>query len=229
MADFPRGLGGGPLALLILGAAAAAQPLDLLDPTPRWVAVEFESSPAEEPGRLAAAWSPRLPAWFQPAERPGWVLVAVPGPVVERQLVAAEDPQPGSFGPFVWVFEAATGRVLAAELEGVLRRRLDWGLLRARVPAEIRIELDTERRAGFLAPRRILGQRLHDACDPAAEPRCTAVAPVPYDPATGYVNAVGEIAARWNGLGTRAFCTLGEARFSELGAPAVRLSDAGVR
>jgi len=49
---------------------------------------------------------------------------------------------------------------------------------------------------------------------------------VPYDPATGYVNAVGEIVARWNGIETRAFSTLGEARFSETAPPASRQSAA---
>ena len=86
--------------------------------------------------------------------------------------------------------------------------------------------MSTVRSAGLRAERQLLGQRVFDVCD-ADDGACTLVAPAPYDPATGYVNAVGLISARTRGAGADSFSTLGEARFTELhpeGTPAVAAS-----
>jgi hypothetical protein len=203
-----------PVLLLAFCGSAFAEPMDLRDPTPRWVEVEFESSPPHRPGQLDAVWTGKVAAWLQPAGRSGWVLVAVPREAVESHLVVTQDPKPRAFQEFVWLFDAETGHVLSADLDGVVHRRLDWGFFRTRVETEIHVEMSTEHAVGFRRPREVLGQRVHDACG-SDDPQCTPVSPVPYDPATGYVNAVGHIIARANGITTHTFSSLGEARFSE--------------
>ena len=203
----------------LLAAAAAAEPLDLDDPTPRWVEVSFEVSPRSEPGRLDARYTPPIPAWLQPAGRPGWRVVAVPAELVERHLLRGQDPVPGSFSDFVWVFDAESGHVVWAELRGVVYTRLDWGLFRSRARAEIEVELSTERSAGFRRARRFLGQLIHHYCEPDEPGECSVVPAVPYRRQNGYVNAVGEIVASSAGISTRAFSPLGEARFAERAAP----------
>lgn len=202
------------LAALLVAAESRGEPLDLEDPRPRWVEVRFEISPPSRPGALDAVYTDELPAWFRPSLRPGWALVAVPAAVVEEKLLAGQEPKPGTFSDFVWVFDTRTGHVIDARLHGIVTRHLDWGLFSSSVEAEIDTELSTERRLGFRAARRLLGQRLHAPCTPG-EASCTPVAPVALQRDSGYVNAVGEIRARSKGLVTRSFSTLGEARFSE--------------
>lgn len=204
-------------------AGPAARPLDLSDPTPRWVEVSFESSPADLPGQLAAVWTPRYPARLAPALREGWVTVAVPPEVVERVLLRSQGAEPGTFGPFVWIFDAESGHVVAAELAGEVTRQLEIGWLRPRVRARIHAHMETLRPAGFLPARSLLGELVFEHCVPGEDPRCTDVFPRPLDPATGYVNAVGLLEARGFGHTTRSFSCLGEARFTERG-PELRMA-----
>jgi hypothetical protein len=84
------------------------------------------------------------------------------------------------------------------------------------VETEIDVRVGTLRTVGYLPPRKRFGQILFKACEPA-KPECSAVAPAPLDPRTGYVNAVGTIRARALGaLEAESFSPLGEAIFSEL-------------
>lgn len=216
------------LALLAgpAGAQSTDRPLDLSDPTPRWVDVAFELSPRDAPGRLDAAWSPRLRAWLQPADlrRKGWVLVALPAPAAERLFTLGEErPAEGSFSDFVWVFDAASGHVVSAEVTGALYTRVGWGFLGSDARVEFRAVMSTAGGPrGFRSPFFLLGQSLFRVCEPAEAERdddCTLVAPVPLQPHTGYVNAVGEILATGHGITTRSFSSLGEARFFETPAP----------
>ena len=127
------------------------------------------------------------------------------------------------FAKFVWILDVSSGHVISAELDGIVLRRMEFGPLHRTVEARIRASMSTVRSAGFRAQRQILGQRVFDLCD-ADDGECTLVAPVPYDPRTGYVNAVGVISARTRGAGADNFSSLGEARFTELhteSAPAV--------
>ena len=111
-----------------------------------------------------------------------------------------ENPKHGSFGDFVWILDVSSGHVISAELDGIVLRRVEFGPLHRTVEARIRASMTTVRSAGFRAQRQILGQRVFDLCD-ADDGECTLVAPVPYDPRTGYVNAVGVISARTRGAG----------------------------
>ena len=211
-------LQGGLLAAvaLLLASSASAEPLNLGDATPRWIEVAFETSPAELPAQRATIWSPPMPAMLRPAARDGWLVVAIPPEVVERELLVQQDPVPGTFSPFVWVFDARSGHVVSADLEGAVNRRVLLGFLRPKVRAEVRFEMGTERAAGFLEPRNFFGQRLYEFCEASTRSTvCTLVPPARYDRETGYVNAVGLVEARSKGIATRSFSSLGEARFSE--------------
>jgi hypothetical protein len=215
--------------LPVIGALAWVLPawadaLDLRDPTPRPVEVAFEVSPGEQPGRLDALYGEALPARLVPHERAGQVIVVLPGALVESHLLVRENPRPGSFGDFVWVFDAESGHVLSATLAGVVRRRIELGPLHRTVEAEIEVAMSTARPAGFRAPRWLLGQRVFELCEEPGDAACSFVQPAAYDPATGYINAVGVIVARTRGVAARSFSSLGEARFFEAedaAAPAI--------
>jgi hypothetical protein len=202
------------VVVLLASGTAVAEPMNLQDPRPRWVLVAFETSPPNEPGRLDSLYAPELPAWLEPAG-PGRLRVTLARGLVERYLMAAYDPKPGSFDDFVWLFDTRSGHVVAARLSGTIRRTLDWGVFRSTVEADIRIELDTRGPAGFERPRRWLGQVLFDFCDGTGRDRCSEVAAVPYRPERGYVNAVGKLRARSHRIRVETFAPLGEAVFSE--------------
>jgi hypothetical protein len=91
--------------------------------------------------------------------------------------------------------------------------------------------MSTREKAGFLPPRRVLGNRVFRHCDPAAavDDDCHPVEPVPFDHDRGYVNAVGVIEVETPiGIEARTFSPLGEALFLELGTPVVGLPPAVV-
>jgi len=212
-------------ALVLAGSTAAepvafatARPMDLANPEPRWVAVRFEVSPAEQPGRIDAVYSRALTGWLE-SEDDTHSRVTISGPTIESHLVAAEEPIPGSFSDFVWSFDRRTGHVRSATMEGVVMRTLDWGIARTRARVRLRFRMDTLRAAGFRAPRRVLGQPVSYFCDPDSRNDCVRVRPRRYDPATGYVNAVGTIEVENPVLGMRTFSSLGEATFHEVDAP----------
>ena len=200
------------LAVLISGLVAAtdpagADPLDLHDPRPRAVEVVFETSPSEAPGRLDRDYSDAGPAWFEPGPEAGQATLRVPGWVMEQAL-QSHRPISGSFSDFVWVFDVGSGHVLSARLTGRFLKQLEWGFLSSGVETWTETRLSTRDRGGFLPPRERLGHRVFEFCRDAAG--CTEVPPRPYDPFTGYVNAVGSIRARAAGFGTESFSPLGE-------------------
>ncbi len=203
------------LMLPVVVSSANAEPMDLSNPAPRWVEVVIEGSPPDRPTQLDAVWTARrLSAYLRPAERSGWIVVAIPARVVEGQLLARERPVPGSFSPYVWIFDVASGHVVSAEMEGAVERRMDLGLLAPSVRTDLVFRMDTDRAVGVRTARKILGNRYFGTCS-LEEGGCTPVFPAIYDARTGYVNAVGEVQARAAGFTTRSFSSLGEARFFE--------------
>lgn len=194
--------------------------MDLSLREPRWVAVRFEMSPRERPGQTDTVYSPALAAWLEPGEGRGEMRVTVSGDRVEAQLLYDYDPVAGSFSDFVWTFDAGTGAVLSARVDGRLWHRLGWG---TSIQAPIQVLMSSQRVAGFAGPRTLLGHEYRRYCR-SADARCTVVAPRAYDRGTGYVNAVGEILARSGPFQVRTFSPLGEAIFSELPAEAGALA-----
>jgi hypothetical protein len=195
---------------------SAAVPLDLSDRATRPIRVRFEISPADRPGDRAQRFSAAIDGRAEPAAL-GYLRVVIPSEAVERYLLADQDPLPGSFSDFVWLLDTATGDVISAELSGVLRRQVNWGLVGARVEAQIEARMSTRTDAGFRSPVTLLGHRIFSYCGPD-ESDCELVPAARFDPQTGYVNAVGEISARSSWLTTKSFSPLGEAIFEELGA-----------
>jgi hypothetical protein len=204
------------IGTLIPLSGAGAEPLDLRDPTPRTVSVAFEVSPTELPGALDVVYSEPMRARLEPTSIPGQVRVRVPGADMER-LFTSYDPLPGSFSEYVWIFDAASGDVIAATLRGRLSRPVPLGVV-THVETQIEVHVDTRAPVGFRPPKTTLGQVIFNTCKPSA-PNCTVIEPKPLDPRTGYVNAVGTILARaLAGIAAESFAPVGEAIFSELPA-----------
>lgn len=201
---------------LLASPLAAAEPVDLGNREPRWIWIRFEVSPPDQPASTDARYSPPQSAWLEPTEDGAALRVTLPGATVESQLLASEEPVAGSFSDFRWSIDPGTGHVLSATLEGTVMRRLDFGIATARVPAKLRFEMSTLRPAGFRSKRRLLGQPVNRYCVPDPSSDCVAVPPRRYDPATGYVNAVGSVAIDSRIMRLTTFSTLGEARLSEV-------------
>ena len=210
------------LNAVVNAAARAAEPMDLLDPQPRWISARFENSPSDQPGQLATQYTADLAAWFEPDGASNRVRVTIAGAAVETGWFQKHRLRTGSFSDFVWLFDASSGDVLSARLRGTLIRRLEFGFLGSDVDLPFEAEMTTHAAVGFERVRHRFGQLVFPFCE-HAERDCTLIAPVRYDSRTGYVNAVGSIVARAMGAAARTFSPLGEAIFSERnGASRVR-------
>ncbi|HVP29800.1 MAG TPA: hypothetical protein VMW35_11630 [Myxococcota bacterium] len=210
------------IEVTIAPTPASAKPMRLSDARPRWVTVRFEASPEDAPGQLDTRYGEALPAWLEPDAAPGRMRVTIPAHWVESRLLASQGARAGSVSDFTWLFDVRTGDVVSASLSGVLVRRLGVGVLRFEADVQIRTELGTLAAGGFRRPETLLGERIFEFCDPSRDEGCTAVPAVPYDPRTGYVNAVGFVDARALHVTTRSFSDLGEARFEELDEATLR-------
>lgn len=208
--------------------ATMAAPLDLADPTPRWIEVRFEVSPAAEPGRLDHQWSAPRRARIEPVHGTGVLRIRIPAAQVEAQLRSTgSDPIQGTFSEFVWLIDPVTGHVLAADLSGSVRETIQFGPFTTAARVAIRVEMTTtDQAAGFVPGQGIFGIPTNPFCAPKsigddagdvrhAEGGCVAVKPIRFDPARGYVNAVGSVRAANAFAEIRAFSPLGEVQFLE--------------
>jgi len=205
------------MGLLGAGLGASAAPVDLGDPRPRWIQVRFEVSPANRPGSLDARWSHPRRAYLEPTAAAGEIRIRVPADEIEAHLRSTgTDVVPGSFSEFVWTLDRSSGDVLAAELEGRVRERLALGLLATSIEVDIRVHMTTREAAGFRSKRGALGIETHDFCSPSRPlAGCVLVEARQFDPARGYVNAVGRLEAATPMVAVETFSPLGEVRFSE--------------
>ncbi len=205
------------LLALFAEAGATAAPLDLQDPTPRWIEVQFEVSPEDEPGRLDGIWSVPRAAFLDSDPDRRIVRIRIPTEEIEAHLRSTgTEAIAGSFSNFVWTLDSRTGHVLTAVLTGRVRERFSFGPIRTSTTVEIRVEMTTRKAGGFRPTRRIFGLRTHAFCLPSPKSsQCIAVAPIRFDPESGYVNAVGSVVATAVIAEVLAFSPLGEARFSE--------------
>ena len=206
------------VGLVLLGVApVSAEPLDVNDPTPRWIEVRFEISPEEEPGSLDRHWSEPRRARVELGSSPAVLRIEIPAVEVEAQFRSTgADTIPGSFTEFIWVLDPVTGHVLAAEVRGEVREELSLGPFHAYAQVEISVEMNTARVVGYRPNQGIFGVNTNRFCKPAIdEGQCVPVAPIRFDPTRGYVNAVGMVRAASPLAEIRAFSPLGEVEFSE--------------
>ena len=209
-------------ALIVYGVdPVGAEPLDLRDTASRPVEVVFEISPSDSPGRLDTSYGGPTRGWFEHGPAKGQATVRIPPAEMERALTR-HHPVPGSFSDFVWIFDVATGHVLSARVSGQFLKEVDWGFFSTDVVTETETRLGTRLRAGFRPPESRFGHLVFEFC--IEEQNYTGVSPRPYDPFTGYVNAVGSISASTKvGARTVSFSPLGEAIWSEVDTTAVSL------
>lgn len=202
---------------LLLAKAALAAPLDLQNPESRWIEVEFEVSPQNRPGRLDGIWSAPRSAFLDFDAELSVVRIRIPSEEIEAHLrTIGTETIPGSFSDFVWTLDPDTGHVLEAAFTGRVREVLSLGPIRASATVEIAVEMTTLAAAGFRPAKGILGVHTNPYCRPSSRrARCVAVAPIRFDPTSGYVNAVGSVVAASGFVKIRTFSPLGEARFSE--------------
>ena len=177
------GVAAGLLGLGLLAGTAGAAPLDLADPTPRWIEVRFEVSPEDEPGALDRSWSPARSAYLEPillseddrahdrvdgtipvsnrtesSDARQAIRIRIPSDEIETQLRSTgTDTVAGSFSEFVWTLDPLTGHVLSAALEGEVREEIRLGPIRTSAQIAIRVDMATDRDAGFVPDARIMG------------------------------------------------------------------------
>jgi hypothetical protein len=201
-----------------VAASADPRPADLRDSTPRRVQIWFESSPRNQPGRLASDFKGPFPAFIAPAHDAAFVQLRVPGRVVERHLLGGAVPVRGSFSDFEWLIERETGRVVSATLTGEVQEPVKLGLATLHMRTRLSVAMASDRAAGYRPGAQTFGREVFHFCDPSdatsGEP-CHAVAGVPYSPTSGYLNAVGHIRADAGLFSLATFSPLGEARILE--------------
>ena len=210
-----RGACAGWLAAVAVALPVQAEPMQLEDATPRWVVVQFEDSPNDRPDRLDAVYTKPFAAWLEP-DALGRVTVRVDAQVLERSLFSENDPVPGSFTDYVWVFDPATGEVVDASFSGSFAFHVNWGITSSEVRARVSASMRTGRSGGVRGPESVWGRRLHAWCTQPGRDGCRAVSDRAYDPERGYVNAIGYLAIDSPLTRFVTFSALGEARFSEL-------------
>ncbi|GEM_PF-1479092 len=205
---------------IVLASDASAEPLDLSDARPRWIEVRFEVSPADEPGSLDRQWSAPRRARLEPLAQTGRIAIHIPATELEDQLRSTgSDPIGGSFSDFVWTLDPVTGHVRSAGFSGRVREEIRLGPFRTAANVDIQVEMNTEVGAGYVPEQGVLGIRTNRFCAPGERRRhrapCVAVEPVRFDPASGYVNAVGHLRAAHPLAEIMAFSPLGEVEFLE--------------
>lgn len=172
------------LALVaLLAPRAAAAPLDLDDPTPRPVDVEFDQE-SDDFTAQGGSYSTPLRGSFESDGNIAYVTISGPDLAVkiDQLLGGILTTLPETFSDYVIAIEVATRAVLAADASGTIHTDFgDFDVTQIASSAEV---------AGFRLAD-IFGYELPAFCMSGA--LCTIVPGAPYDPATGRMNAVGVI------------------------------------
>lgn len=202
------------IGCLLSAPLANAEPMRLSDPTPRWVVVQFEDSPSSEPDRLDRVYTKPFAAWLETDGR-GRIVVRIDAEVLEKSLFDENDPVPGSFSDYVWIFDPGSGEV-SASFSGTFAYAIDWGFTSTEIRARVKASMDTRRPGGFRGPEAVWGRALHVWCSEPGRDGCRGVQGARYDAERGYVNAIGYLAIDSPVTQLVTYSAVGEARFSEL-------------
>jgi len=221
-------------ACALIGSLAAAPalgaPLDLSNPTPRAIRVEFETS--ADPSTIAQVYSPKYAATYSATGNVGTVVIS--GPVYESaaatnaldyfntSLIGAL--VPGSSTPFRLDIDLTTRHAVAQTLsyQAVVQ-------IPSTQQGTLTRQLSTTATAGYAFLPQLPGFPFF--CTP-----CTPVAGAPYDPVTGKLNAVGSDHFDSADVDQTSFSRAGDLRLSEaptapaapaLSGPAVAVVAAG--
>ncbi len=206
MRDFGRFLASAALGLLAtLAAPAGAQPLDLLDTTPRDVLVQVDEF-LDDYGAVGVAFG--TPVTGQLTSNGVTSTITVGGAtieaLVETVFAGVATVVPGSFTDYVIEIDVATGTVLSASISGQVT-----------VPILGTIGVDQTASSNALAGYKltnIFGFILPVFCTGGAG--CVIVPGSPYDGSTGQLNAVGVITSAFN-----IFTPFGDLKISEVPPP----------
>jgi hypothetical protein len=191
----------------LFGAALPARsvPVDLTDPTPRTVLVEVDEF-LDDYGAIGAMFGTPVEAQFQ--SDGVTALVTVPGDVIEslvaQVFAGSATVVPGSFSDYLVEIDVASGAVLSASIDGQVTVPILGTIALAQTASSTQL-------AGFTLTN-IFGFTVPIFCTSGTA--CTLVPGLPYDPATGQLNAVGRIATVFD-----VFTPFGDLRLSEVPRP----------
>ena len=205
------------LVCCLTPASTRAEPLDVADPTPRAIAVEFEVSSA--PQTIGQVYSTSFAATYSASGNTGTVvisaaeyesiLLALGFDYFDLAVVATLIL--GSTTDFTLDFDLTT-------LEGTAQPFSYQISITDPIPQNgtVTRDLSTTVAAGFGANPAIPGFPFF--CTPPL-PGCLAVPGAPYDPLTGKINAVGSGTLISPDINLASFSRAGDLRFSETQAP----------
>ncbi len=191
----------------LLGVAlpVRAVPVDLSDATPRTVLVEVDEF-LDDYAAIGAGFGAPVEGQF--ASDGVTAVVTVSGGVIEalvdQVFAGAASAVPGSFSDYLVAIDVATGAVLSATVDGQVTVPILGTISLAQTASSGQV-------AGFKLTN-IFGYTLPIHCTSGVD--CTIVPGLPYDPASGQLNAVGVIATVFD-----VFTPFGDLRLSELTPP----------
>ena len=207
---------GSVLAWALVPATAGAEPLDVSDPTPRRIQIEFEIS--QSPLAIGQTWSTPFEARYSATGNTGTVVVLAP---TYASAIATDQ---------LDYFEVITDWSLIPGTATEFRLDIDLTTLQAVAQtASYEVSLDVSPPQNgdvtrMLSTTAVAGFGSHPSfpgfpffCTTS----CVIVPGAPYDPVTGRLNAVGRDILDAPDVDLQSFSRAGDLRLSEASAPAV--------
>ncbi|MCH2172833.1 hypothetical protein MK489_18815 [Myxococcota bacterium] len=192
----------------------AAEPLKLSDREARSVGARFEE-PFDPDGDQPRRGMSRVYQASLSFDSKGHAVISVPGRVVE-DLLKDSHPKAGSFSDFVWIIDPKTGEVASAHVSGILEQHAKIGFIDKAIDAKIDIQMSTRAAGGEGSVTKRFGRKIRPYCEAGSKVAdCELIQPIPYDPATGKVLAVGALTASAAFVKVVTLAPLGRAEFSE--------------
>jgi hypothetical protein len=199
-----------------LPALAAAEPLDVSDPTPRAIQIEFEIS--QSPTVIGQTWSAPFSATYSASGNTGTVVVSA------AEYAAAIATKNLDYFEVITDWSLVPGTATAFQVD------IDLTTLEATAQTasyEVSLDISPAQNGDvtrMLSTTGLAGFGVHPSF-PGFPFFCTAscliVPGAPYDPLTGRLNAVGRDILDAPDVDLQSFSRAGDLRLSEVAAPAV--------